>query len=129
ALEPDRSLPFVAGFLRSADHRYAEQAALAIGDSRLDAAFPILQATWEENTDLNLRKSLLLALALTRREEAFQYLLTLLHEGGTVALLACDALVLYGVDSRYRERIAAVVAECRNPKLSDAFSSHFPPGP
>ncbi|MHB9026165.1 MAG: HEAT repeat domain-containing protein [Armatimonadota bacterium] len=130
ALEPDRSLPFVAGFLRSADSQYAEQAALAIGNSRLDAAFPVLQACWEANTDLHLRKPLLLAIALTRREEAFDYLLSLMRdEGGSVALFACDSLVIYGVDARYRERIAAVVTACRNPKLSDAFTSHFPPGP
>lgn len=130
AIEPERSLPFIAGYLSSSDSTLAEQAALALGNSRREEAYPLLRAAWEANSDLDLRKPLLLALALTRREDAFQYLLTVMREeGGTTAIYACDALALYGIDPRYRERIAAAVAACRNPRLADAFTTHFPPVP
>lgn len=129
ALEPDRSLPFVADYLHP-DRRYVEQAALALGNSRHDEAFPLLRACWEANSDLGLRKTLLLALALTRGEPAFDYLLTVMREeGGTTALLALDALALYGADRRHRDRLATAVAACRHPRLADAFTTHFPPEP
>ena len=129
-IEPERSLPFVAGFLTSENSEAVENAALALGASRHEQAFPLLRAAWEHNSDLNLRKSLLLALALTRGEPAFDYLLHIMREeGGTTALLACDALVIYGVDQRFRDRLATAVAACHNPKLSDSFTAHFPPEP
>ena len=129
-IEPDRSLPFIAGFLNSADAPTVESAALALGASRHANAFPLLRAAWEQNTDLTLRKSLLLSFALTRTVPAFDYLLQIMRdEGGTTAILACDALALYGVDPRYRDRLEAAVVACHNPKLSDAYSAHFPPTP
>ena len=129
-LEPQRTLPFLADFLQAGDRQTAELAALALGNSRLPEAFPVLCAQWERNSDLTARRYLLLAMALTRSEEAFSYLLDILrHDAETTALHACDALALYGVDRRYRERIAAVVAARKNPRISDAFCSLFPPGP
>lgn len=129
-LEPERSLPFVGGFLHDARHTFVEQAALALGQSHLEDAYPLLHACWEANTDFTLRKPLLLALALTRQEAAFTYLLDVMREADiTTAILACDALALFGVDRRYRDRIAVVVAACHQPRLADAFTTHFPPEP
>jgi len=125
-LEPDRSLPFVADFLHSDEGSVVEQAALALGGSHLDDAFTLLQAFWERNSDLSLRKSLLLAIALVRSEEAFDYLLTILRdEGRTTAILACEALAIYGSDSKRRERVAAAVAETRDAKITEAFREIF----
>ncbi|HOF89109.1 MAG TPA: hypothetical protein PLZ36_13550, partial [Armatimonadota bacterium] len=75
------------------------------------------------------RQPLLLALALTRTGEAFDFLLAQLAEGGTLALLACDALVPYAADPRARERIEAAVTRCHNPKLADRYAEHVPPAP
>ena len=129
-LDADRSLLFLADCLHAPRRPQVEQAALAIGQSRLDEAVPILRACWETNTDFTLRKPLLFALALTRAEEAFALLLTIMRDADlTTSLLACDALALFGIDRRYRERIAEVVAACHIPRLSDAFTAHFPPAP
>lgn len=128
-LDAERHLPFVAEFLRDGDPRRIEQAALALGESHLPEAVPLLRARWEANTDLSLRGPLLLALGLTRAEDAFQLLLDLLPDGGTPALLACDALALFGADSRFRDRIEAAIRACRNPKLADRYTEHFPPAP
>jgi hypothetical protein len=129
AMEPERSLSFVAGYL-AGERDYAEQAALALGESRLPAAYAALREAWEANTDLALRGPLLLALALTHHDDAFACLLDIMRDGDvTTALLACDALALYGADSRLRERAEAVVAKRRNPKLTDRYLDHFPLAP
>lgn len=128
-LDADRHLPFVETYLRAADPRLVEQAALALGESRLTAAVPLLRARWEANADLSLRGPLLIALALTRTEEAFTLLLELLPDGGTPALLAVDALALYATDSRHRDRLEAAIRACRNPKLADRYTEHMPPAP
>lgn len=129
-VDADHSLDFIAKFLNSPDSQMVEIAALALGQSRLEEAYPLLRVRWESNSDLALRKSLLLAMALTRRDEAFDYLLEILREEAeTTAAHACDALALFGVDRRYRERIAAVISVRKNARLTDIFNSHFPPGP
>lgn len=129
-LNPERSLPFVTDYLRGSDREMAEQAALALGNAHLPESFPTLRAAWEANSDLERRKSLLLAMALTRTDEAFDYVLNRMRDGdGTTVLLACDALALYGVDRRCRERMEAIVAASRNPRLIDAYTAHFPPAP
>ena len=129
-IDADHSLDFIASFLSSPDNNLVEIAALAIGQSRLEAAFPLLRARWECNSDLTLRKTLLLAIALTRHEKSFEYLLDILkEETETTAVHACDALALFGVDPRYRQRIAEVITQRKNARLSDIFTSHFPPGP
>ncbi len=124
-----RSLPFVESHLWGDDLARLEQAALALGASRLPEAYPRLLARWQANTDFALRQPLLLALALTRTDEAFDFLLAQLPEGGTLALLACDALVPYAADPRARERIEATIKRCRNPKLADRYTELVPPAP
>jgi hypothetical protein len=128
-IDAARNLPFVERFLRADDPRLVEHAALALGESRLPEAAPLLRARWEANTDLSLRGPLLLALALTRAEDAFTLLLGLLPDGGTPALLAIDALVLYASDSRFRDRLEAAIRACRNSKLADRYTEHVPPVP
>jgi HEAT repeat protein len=110
-LEPDRSLPFISAYLSSPMPQYAEQAALALGNLRSDDAFAALRACWEANTDLGFRRTLLLALALTRRDEAFELLLHVVRDDGrTAAVLAVEALALYATDERRIARIRAAVA-------------------
>jgi HEAT repeat protein len=45
-VEPDESLKFVAGYLTHADEAVRELAALALGESRLDAALAPLKEAW-----------------------------------------------------------------------------------
>jgi HEAT repeat protein len=128
-LEPDHSLPFAADFLRSADAAIVEQAALALGGSHLDDAFTLLHQFWERNSDFALRKTLLLSIALIRSEEAFNYLLHVMQdEGGTVAVLACEALAIYGSDSKRRDQVAEVVERLRDARVTEAFREAFEKG-
>lgn len=126
AMEPDRALPFVAGFLHAHDSILIEQAALALGGSHLEAAFPLLRACWEDNSDLSLRRSLLLAISLLRSEDAFDYLLQIMRdEGRTTALMACEALAIYGSEPRRRDRVAEVVKSLKDARLAEVFAEYY----
>jgi hypothetical protein len=91
-LAPAPSLSFVAAFLDAADPAVAESAALALGESRLAQAFPLLKRAWDKTLNPDLRRSLLLALALLRHKPALEFILSLLAE--TSAATARDIVAV-----------------------------------
>ena len=125
-LAPAESLEFVASFLNSASEEIAERAALALGESRLAAAFPILQEAWKQTAQVTLRRTLFLAMAMLRQDEAVEFLLTRLAEDGEKsALEALAALSLYGRDDSVRSRIQGILSKRRNATLQRAFEKDF----
>lgn len=78
--EREETLPFVAGFVRSAPEDIAEEAALALGESRDIRALPPLMDLLESTANADKRATLLRAVALLRREEAYQRLAAWLDE-------------------------------------------------
>lgn len=127
---PERELPFVSACLHGADRARTEQAALALGAARLPESFAILQKFWASNTDLELRKPLLLSLALTHTDAAFAYLLNIVKDDAlTTAHHALDAIaIIYGPDKPRREQLFAVVKARKNARLADALAGYFPLG-
>ena len=126
AIEPERSVPFVAGFLASTESALAEVAALALGESRLPAAFAALRNCWDNLVDYNFRKPLLLAIALLRSDEAVDFLLHVVREEGRgAALKALEALVIYGAEERRREQVRAAAEASGDPKVREAFQAQF----
>jgi HEAT repeat protein len=105
--EPARSLEFAAQFLDHREEAVAEAAALALGDSRLESAFAVLRGAFERTRALPLRRrTLLLAIALLRRETAIDYLLDLVRNGPEQASAgAVAALDMYKNDPSLRERL------------------------
>ena len=97
ALEPDKAAPHVGAFLHSPSPALAEAAALALGQSRLAAAGPVLREAWVATGDPALRRSLLQALAALDHDEVFAFLLELLANGP-----ADDARDVWGVLLVYR---------------------------
>jgi HEAT repeat protein len=82
APRPTKSLEFVAKFLDShREEAIAEAAALALGDSRLESAFAVLRDAFQLLRAPRCRRTLLLAIALLRRENAIDYLLDLVQNG------------------------------------------------
>jgi hypothetical protein len=114
ALAPKTSLAYVAGFLDGADER-AEAAALALGESRLAAAAPVLIA-WCERVFADLRRRVgYLALALLRDEGANARLLEVIASGAKQdAIAAVRALATFKADPRLRERIRAAAETNRD---------------
>lgn len=120
--EPSRSLPFVQEFLSAPDPVVAEGAALAIGEARLAESFSVLRASWDS---LGLRASpalLLLPMALTRADEAFEFLLGVVRdERRPLALSALDALALFMMDPERLSAIARAVKERGEPECTTRF--------
>ncbi len=103
---PANSMEFVAKFLEHGDEAAAEAAALALGESRQEGAFEVLRNTFAHAHGRALRSTLLLAIALLRREAAIDYLLDLVRNGeGQTAADAAAALDMYKEDPKLRERL------------------------
>jgi hypothetical protein len=123
-LEPRESLDFVAGYLDAADPDVCEAAALALGESKAEAALGVLKAHFQRSPSPELRKVILLAIALMRREEALDFLVSLVAEGGQpTAAAAIAALATYRQDERIRRRVEKAVAG--RPGLSEVFHGEF----
>jgi hypothetical protein len=71
-----RSLDFVAGYLQNENDALAECAALALGESRREEAFEILK----RHVDSPIRATVLLGIAMLRRDDAIEYLKGLLPD-------------------------------------------------
>lgn len=76
-MERDEALRFIAQFLQSKKEEVREEAALAMGASRLPAAVPLLREAWESAKE----EVLLRAISASRQEEAIEFLLDLVREG------------------------------------------------
>jgi HEAT repeat protein len=112
ALDPSGSVEFVGKFLNSKDEDIAEQAALALGESHLRAAFPVLREAWESGGARERRRRLLTAIALLRIDEALEFLLErLAAESGVVAADALAGLLFYARDEAVAARIENIVRE------------------
>jgi HEAT repeat protein len=111
-LSPELSLPFAAGFLRCDDLAVGEAAAMALGESRIEEALGFLVAAWEEVLDPDFRRTVLVAIALLRHEEAIAFLLSLLADGSpAVASAAIEALGMYRQDDNVWQRVRQLAGE------------------
>ncbi len=97
---------------------------MVLGESRLPPAFAALHDAWEETSRASLRRTLLLAMAMLRQDEALEFLLARVeNEGERTAADALAALGLYARDEAVRERVRKVVK--RRPLLHGAFAREF----
>ena len=96
SLEQDRSVPFVAEYLNSANSAVRDEAALALGSSRLAAAFERLIAIWKEATSESFAGVVLRAISSSCRTEAIEFLLDLVKTGSPrQAKAASEALEIH----------------------------------
>lgn len=114
ALAPTASLAYVAGFLDDNLDERAEGAALALGESRLAAAAPILIA-WCERVTADVRARVgYLALALLRDEAGNARLIDVVATGAEDdALAALRALATFKADPRLTERVRTAARASR----------------
>jgi hypothetical protein len=125
AIEGARALPFVGGFIKHADER-GEEAALALGSSRLAEAFDVLRQAWDAARDRQFRAVLLRAISLSRLDTALDWLVKLVREGRLAdATAALEALALHAGSEEIREQVKAA-ADGREPELMAEFQKRFP---
>lgn len=124
---PEESVGFVAGFLDDERGSYVEGAALALGESRLDEALDmIIEAADTAIEGGSLFQSLCNAVALQRKEKAFDYLLRRLENGGeSAACAAITALAIYDFNSDLKEQVARSVEKRDSRRITECFVRHW----
>ena len=112
SIEPRRSVDFVGGYLQGRSDEVVESAALALGESRLAAAFTPLKEAYEGHVSRPLRKTFLLAMAMLRKDEALEFILRCLEqEPENPASDALSALTLYRADTAVMQRAREIVGK------------------
>jgi hypothetical protein len=126
SLDPGGSVEFVGKFLHSRIEGIGEQAALALGESRFPAAFHILREAWERGGPAEQRRTLLVAIAMLRSDEALEFLLNrLADESGPVAADALAGLAFYARDEAVLARVEGIIRERGDSALEAVFAREF----
>ncbi len=123
ALDAELALPALKRLLKAAgqDDLLRESLVLALGASRLPAAWPLLRELWQEAMLPDERRPLLTALALLRHDEAMSLLCGLLLGGGPTALETLEALATLRADPMVLERVTETMSSIsrRDPLWAD----------
>lgn len=126
-IAPERSLKFVSRYLDGMDAWLANQAALALGESKIPAAFDILRACWDRSPATAERKELLLPLALHRSEEAFRFLIEVIESAhSSLACAALEAIKYCASDDARRHAVRQAVETRDEESIRQAYAKAFP---
>jgi HEAT repeat protein len=127
-VNPGENLALVGEFLVPGDPARCEAAALALGKSRLPDALERLKACWPRCLSSDLRRQVLLAIAMMRLPAAIDHLLEVVgSDSEKDAAAALSALKIHNYDSRLRERLEAVVRKAGGRALRAQFDRDFRP--
>lgn len=122
----DRSVPFVAKYIDSEDGDVAEAAMLALGESRLPAAYEVLKEKCATTIAMPEKKVLLAAMAASKLDEAIAFLVSLIEtESIPTAAAGLEALSIYSRNERVRKSVSDAVLSRRNETLADYFKRDF----
>ncbi len=105
-LEGDRGVAFVSGFIKSADDETRDEAALALGSSRLPSAVKVLLEAWNQSRNGEFGSILLRAISSSREETALIFLLDLVKQGTSrESAAALEALQLHSDSPEIQQRV------------------------
>lgn len=125
-VEGDAAIPFVVEFLRSTDRETREEAALALGVSRLTGAVRALTDAFDQQRLLLDSELLCRALSISRHEEAFQFLLDVIRTHRlNDARAALNSLNVYRDSAELREKVAVAVGKRTEPEIQRDFARVF----
>jgi HEAT repeat protein len=123
-LDPRRYLSVVTAALRDGEEPGVEAAVLALGESRLREALPILKEALAEPRCTP--RSVLMAIALLRSDEAIALLISLVGDAPEgQATAALGALALHRHDPKIVERARHAVEQRGSPRLHEALKQHL----
>jgi len=117
------AIPWVSRFLASADDAAAE-AALAIAGTHSRQGFETLRECFAKEADPWFCSVLLSAIALTRQDEALEFLLDLVRTESLHAETAIEAILRAMPSAEIVKRLEEIVAG--NQRLARAFATHRP---
>ena len=124
AIDAARYLPIVERHL--ADEATAEVAAIALGESRLADALPVLRRALAARRPDDITAVILLAAALLRLPEATELLFETLESGSeALAVQALEALAVHRHASAVDARVRAIVAQRGSSKIARALAELF----
>jgi hypothetical protein len=102
-----------------------DEAALAIGASRLPGSVPLLQSAWEQTSDTRFRAVLLRAISASREDNAIAFLLNLVRRARqNDAEDALEALALHRDSVEVRRMVSEAVGASES-ALRDPFTRLF----
>lgn len=119
------SLEFVARFLDSSNIDIAIEAALALGESRMEDAVKRLIARCNKTPSMDLRKSLLMSLGLSRLPSAVDFLIGLIEKKDVHAETVVRSLAVTRFDEAVADRVREAVAAAKDRKLSQVLRDQF----
>lgn len=126
AASPVKSVPFVAKYVDSEDSDVAQAAMLALGESRLPAAYDVLREKWSRTAGMSAKKILLASMAASKLEEAIAFLISLVEtESTTTAVAVVEALSIYSRNDRVRKSVNDAVVARRDQTLAGHFKREF----
>ena len=115
-LSADDPVPFVVERLASDDRDVARAAAIALGEARRPEAVVALRERLPGEERPDVRHAVILALATSRDDAAFDTLLALVARGGAAdSKAAVEALRLYSHDEALQHRLRAAL-DARRPR-------------
>lgn len=127
SLDPAGSVDFVGQFLNTQDADIAEQAALALGESHLSAAFPVLREAWESGGTRERRRMLLTAIGLSRVDEALEFLIERLRADSIPSAAdAHRALSFYLRDEKIAKRVHEAIERRDDREAFDGYLRERP---
>jgi HEAT repeat protein len=122
-IEGGSAIPWVGRFLATGDDAAAE-AALAIAGNHSPRGFTLLRDRFDGESDPWFLSVLLSAIALTRQDEAMEFLLDLVKQEALQAEAAIDAILRSAPSTEVLTRLEKLVAG--NLRLSRAFAANRP---
>jgi hypothetical protein len=127
-LDAEATAPFVGTFLDRGDTTQRELAALALGESRLPAAFEQLRAAWDAAPYKGTAEQVLIKGAvLHRSDQAFDWLLGLVADGERrISERVIRELTVYRGNQRLRERLAAACERRGEASLTALLAQVWP---
>jgi HEAT repeat protein len=125
-LEGRTALVLVGEFLEAPDDEVADEAALALGASRLEEAIELLKDAWKRRQGWRAGGTLLRAISVSRLDEAIEFLVDLVKLGcQDDAEDALHALELQKGSEEIVRRVEQAVTERGDAKLRGIFQQRF----
>jgi HEAT repeat protein len=110
SIEPQRSLAFVSKYLDNWSDPLFEEAAFAIGSSRLSEAFEILKECLIRPLLTPQRKIIIVALTLLRTDQSIEYLISLIEQADSMTFsILTETLDVYSEQKEIMDKINAAV--------------------
>ena len=125
-LEENHAVDFAGSFLNHPDEAVREEAALALGSSRLEAAITFLRERWPTRASGDLADALIRALGVSRLDSAIQFLIEIVRGAPSrEALSALQMLAAHRDSPKVMDKLAEAVNSRRENEIHAYFRGHL----